>query len=297
MERSVENRLIGPAMMALGSLFFALTALFVRLGSETVPVGLLVLARFLFMALALVVLRNAGLIAVHPVNRRLLLFRSVAASVGGIFYFFSIATITVAEAIILKYTFPVFAVTIAALIYGERVSRASLAVLTVSLLGVVVMMNPAAFHPSAGYAWGLMNGLCAGIAVAFLRELRKTDDSSTVLYYHSIAGVAVSLPFLVNGIVIPGVKGGIYMLLAALFGMLAQFTMVYGFKHVKTARGSVLMTLEVVLSALLAFLFLGQMPGIVKIIGGCMIIAGALIVSGKGKFRKNGAKDLNEGEI
>jgi drug/metabolite transporter (DMT)-like permease len=57
------------------------------------------------------------------------------------------------------------------------------------------------------------------------------------------------------------------------------------------------MTLEVVLSALLAFLFLGQMPGIVKIIGGCMIIAGALIVSGEGKFRKNGAKDLNEGEI
>jgi drug/metabolite transporter (DMT)-like permease len=297
MERSVENRFIGTAMMVLCSLFFALTALFVRLGSETVPVGLMVLARFLFMAFTLIILKNVGLIVVKPVNKRLLFYRSVFASVGGIFYFFSIATITIAEAIILKYTFPVFAVTIAALIYGEKVSRTSIVVLAVSLLGVVVMMNPASFHPSAGYAWGVLNGLSAGMAVAFLRELRKTDDSSTVLYYHSLAGVAVSLPFLVNGIVIPGVKGGVYMLLAALFGLLAQFTMVYGFKHVKTTGGSVLMTLEVVLSALLAFLFLGQMPGMIKIVGGIMIIAGAIYVSSEGKFRKNGAKELNEGEI
>ena len=276
-----DNRLIGPAMMILASLFFALTALFVKMGSGSVPVGIIVLVRYVFMFLALESLRLTGIIGVHPHNKRLLAYRSITAAVGGVFYFLSVASIPIAEAIVLKYTYPLFAVTIAAFAYGERAGRGVLAALALSLAGVFVMMNPAGFTPSLGYLWGILNGLCAGLAIAFLRQLRATDDSSTVLYFLSIAGVIVSLPFLTQGLTVPSLAGGIYTILAAVFGLLGQFSIVYGFRYIKTGSGSVVMAIEVVFSALVALIVLGQVPGFWKVVGGVMVISGAMLVSGK----------------
>ena len=281
-----DCRTIGPLMMASSALFFAFTALFVRLGSESTPVGMIVLVRFVLMSAALVALRATGAISVRPRNKRLLVYRSVCAAASGVFFFYSVATISIAEAIILKYTYPVFAVTVSAFVYGERTRPVVLAVLAMSLAGVVVMMNPSHFHPSIGYLWGLLNGLAAGIAVAFLRQLRLTDDSATVLYWYSLTGVVISLPFIAQGLRFTGVEGTAYTLLAALSGTLGQFAIVFGFKYIKTGRGSVIMTLEVVLSSLLAFLFLRQIPGPFQIAGGALIIAGALAVSGEGAVRR-----------
>jgi len=274
------HRLAGPVMMMFASLFFALTALFVRMGSESVPVGIMVLARYVFMLLALEILRLSGIIGVHPRNKRLLVYRSIPAGVGGIFYFFAMATIPIADAVVLKYTYPLFALPIA-VFYGERTGRGVLGALALSLTGVVVMMNPSGFAPSFGYIWGILCGLCAGIEMALLRQLRATDDSSTILYFNAAAGVTVCLPFLAQGVALPSVSGCVYTLLVAVFGLLAQMSMVYGFRYIKTGSGSVVMALEVVFSALLALIVLGQAPGLWKVLGGVMVISGAALVSGK----------------
>lgn len=283
-----DTRYLGPVMMASASLCFALTALFVKMGSESVPVGLIVLARYSFMFLALEALRLSGVIKIHPHNKRLLTYRSLAAGLGGIFYFYAMATIPIAEAVVLKYTYPLFAVPIAAF-YGERTGRGVLVALALSLAGVLVMMNPSGFTPSLGYLWGILCGLSAGLEMAFLRQLRATDDSSTVLYFNAIAGVAVSLPFLAQGVPAPGVSGCVFVFLVAVFGLLAQIALVYGFRYIKTGNGSVVMALEVVFSALVAFIVLGQVPGIWKVVGGVMVISGAALVSGR---EKEGHQDI-----
>lgn len=285
MNLACRTGVLGPCMMGLASLFFALTSIFVKLGSESVPVGMIVVVRFLFMFLMMESLRIAGNIRVRPHNKTFLFWRSVTASVGGVFYFYAMATIPIAEAVVLKYTYPLFGVAIAVFAFKEKTGRNVLVALVLSLAGIFIMMNPGLFILKAGHLWGLLNGLSAGIAVALLRQLRATDDSSTVLYFHSLAGVLISLPLMTQGLVVPGLAGGIYTLLAAVFGMLGQFSIVYGFRYIKTGSGSVVMGLEVVFSALLALLFLGQVPGVWKIVGGTMIVVGAALVSGRERIR------------
>ncbi len=280
MNKLSDSRFTGPVMMAVASMFFALTSLFVRMGADQVPVGIIVAVRFILMFAVMEALRLTGMIGVHPHNRKLLAYRSVTASIGGVFYFFAVASIPVAEAIVLKYTFPLFGVAIASLVYREHAGKKVFGALAFSFAGVVVMMSPISFHMNSGYLWGLLNGLSAGFAIAFLRQLRATDDSSTVLYFHSLAGALISLPFLAGGWGSPGISGWIFAVLAAVFGILAQFSMVYGFRYVKTGHGSVVMGLEVVFSAVLALVFLGQIPGPVKILGGIMVIAGVVVVTG-----------------
>jgi len=276
--------LLGPCMMVFASLFFALTSLFVKLGSDSVPVGVIVLARFIFMYLLMETFRLSGKIKVRPRNKKLLFWRSVMASVGGVFYFFAMATIPIAEAVVLKYTYPLFAVAIASLAYSEKTGRLVITALALCLAGIFIMVKPTSFNLSPGYAWGLLNGLSAGIAVALLRQLRATDDSSTVLYFHSLTGVIISLPFIAQWRP-AGFEGWTYTFFAALFGLLGQFSLVYGFRYIKTGSGSVVMALEVVFSALLALIFLNQVPGLMKIAGGALIILGAALVSGRDQIK------------
>ncbi len=298
MNLSCRTGALGPCMMALASLFFALTSLFVRLGAnQGVPVGVIVLARFFFMFLVMESLRVSGKIRVRPHNKTFLFWRSVMASVGGVFYFYAMASIPIAEAVVLKYTYPLFGVAIAAFAFGEKAGRIVLAALALSLAGIFIMVNPVFFTLHPGHLWGLLNGLSAGIAVALLRQLRATDDSSTVLYFHSLAGVAVSLPLLTQGLSLPGFPGGVYVIFAAMFGMLGQLSIVYGFRYIKTGSGSVVMGLEVVFSALVALIFLGQIPGVWKVIGGTMIVVGAALVSGRERIRSADIReDGNPGE-
>jgi drug/metabolite transporter (DMT)-like permease len=278
MHKRYGERLTGIVMMVVTALLFSAMALFVRLAARTTPVGTIVLVRYFLSTLFIGALWAAGAVSVRPVNKRLLFMRATAASFGGLFYFFAVATITLGEAVILKYTYPFFAVSIAALMYGEKTDRSVIGLLVMSVAGVVVMMNPAAFHPQAGYAWGLLNGVSAGAAVAFLRRLRDTDNSATIMFFTSLAGVIVSLPFLAGGLGITWGADFYYMLLASLCGVAAQYALVYGMRYIKTGSACIIMALEVAMSAALGFVVLGHTLGLSKILGGALILTGGAVL-------------------
>jgi len=274
MDSLLERKSVGTLMMISTAALFSTMALFVRLASATIPTGMIVFTRYLLSTLFILVLFWTRVIQIRPVNRGLLFLRAISASFGGVFYFFAVSSITIPEAVILKYTYPLFAVTIAAVIYGEKTGRAVIALLILGLTGVVIMMNPASLHPQIGYVWGILNGICAGGAVAFVRKLRDTDDSGTIMFFTSLAGILVSMPFLSGGVVMPVGRGLVFMLLAAACGITAQFALVYGIRFIKTGSACVIMMLEVVISSVLGFLVLGHTIGAIQFIGGILILTG-----------------------
>jgi len=278
MLRLLGEKFTGISMMVITALLFSVMALFVRLASQTMPVGMIIFTRYVLSTLFIALLWRAGVISVRPVNRRLLMMRAVAASFGAIFYFSAVSSITMGEAVILKYTYPFFAVTFAAVLYGEKTDRSVIGLIVMSVAGVVIMMNPSSFNPQIGYLWGLMTGLSAGAAVAFVRKLRDTDDSGTIMFFTSFVGMFISMPFLASGVVVPDGHGLAFLLLAATCGIAAQFALVYGIRYIKTGSACVIMALEVALSAGLGFVVLGHTLGPAKIIGGAMVLTGGGIL-------------------
>lgn len=277
-------RTLGVVMMAATALCFSGMALFVRLAARTSPVGVIAMFRYGLGTVVLGALAGAGLFRIRPVNRGLLAWRAIGAAFGGVFYFFALANITIAEAVFLKFTYPLFAVVIAAAVFGEKTGRLVTALMLTGIAGVAVMMNPLAFHPQAGYAWGILNGLAAGISVAVVRKLRETDDAGTIVFFTSVAGVIVSLPFLAHGAALPHtVAGYLYLLFAALFGLLAQLALVYGFRYIPTGAGTVVMMAEVALTALLGYIVLGQGLNANQLIGGAMILFGGGVLLARGR--------------
>jgi len=278
MRRLLGDRLTGIAMMVLTAVLFSCMVLFVRLASDTVPVGMIAFTRYVLSTVFLVVLWASGVIEVRPVNKRLLLYRALAASFGGVFYFFAVSSITIGEAVILKYTYPFFAVTIAVFLYGEKTDRSVIGLIVMSVVGVALIVNPVSFTPRTGYVWGLLNGVSAGGAVAFVRKLRDTDDSATIMFFTSLAGIFVSAPFLAGGVVLPVGRASIHVFLAAACGIAAQFALVYGIRYIKTGAACVVMALEVVMSSLLGYIVLGHTLGMTKIIGGILVLTGGAVL-------------------
>ncbi|MCE5250940.1 DMT family transporter [bacterium] len=286
----IRKDITGSVMMVTGAVMFAVMALFVRMASATVPVGMIICVRYGISTLIFIPLIWLGDVRIRPVNYPLLVGRAVAASLGGIFYFLAVSSISLAEAVILKYTFPLFAVTISALFFHEKTTRLVVFLLLWSFAGVFIMMNPGSFNLKIGYVWGMLNALTAGVGVSFVRKLRFTDDSWTIMFFTSLAGLILSLPLLAFGAEIPDFIGSIYMLLAAGLGILAQFALVYGMRYIKTGAASVIMMIEVVVTTLLGFVVLGAVPTILQVIGGSMVlIGGALLVTRESRRQMDGS--------
>ncbi len=276
--RIFDERFVGTTMMILAAALFSTMAVFVRLASSSVPTGEIVFIRYGLSTLLFYGLYRFARLPIRPVNTRLLIMRSVAAAFGGVFYFFAVSRITMGEAVILKYLYPFFAVGTAALLYGEKTDRTVVVLIVMSVAGVVVMVNPAHFDPQPGYIWGILTGLSAGAAVAFVRKLRDTDDSSTIMFFTSATGVVVSAPLALKGFAVPVGVPLLLVLGASFCGIGAQFVLVYGMRYIKTGAACVVMAFEVVLSAFLGWLVLDQTVDPHHVAGGLLILSGGFII-------------------
>lgn len=278
-----DDTLTGRFMMILAALFFATMALFVRIAARDASVGTISFVRYGMTVAVYLPFIAAGSIKIRPVNMRLIVLRAIAASFGGIFFFLAVSEITLAEATILKYTFPLFAVTISAIFYKERTNLLVVGLMIWSFAGVYIMVNPESLAIQRGYLWGILNAVSAGAAVAFLRKLRETDDSLTILFTTAIAGTVMSIPVMIADWRTPTLTALGLMIIISLCGLLAQFFITYGMRFIKTGAGSVIMMLEVVFATVLGMTFLHHVPTPHQIIGGVMILGGGVVLAMRGK--------------
>lgn len=179
------------------------------LGLQPLPVALLsqegvgpaetVFARF-FLGLvfigAICVVRKRWLTTFQP---GLLLLRGVLGGAAVLLYFISIQKSGAARGTLLNYTYPIWA-NLFSVFLGRRPSAAFWLGLAIALLGLWLLIVPAKGFGSApfgvGEASGLMSAFLSGAAVLTVKELRKTDETLTIIASFSVCGLIMSLFFL-----------------------------------------------------------------------------------------------------
>lgn len=153
---------VGIVFILVSGAAFGLLPLFARTaydhGAE--PLGMLT-ARFVISAVGLVVIRlvvERG----HPLPSRPLLLRllglgALGYAVQSSFYFWGIDRIDVSLATVIFYSYPVMVTIAARVVFGDRLSRASLACLGVVVAGVVLTAG----QVGSGSVWGVAAMLAA----------------------------------------------------------------------------------------------------------------------------------------
>ena len=180
---------------------------------------------------------------------------------------------TSANAIVLQYTQPVFIVIISALLFKKRFIKADLITITITLFGIVLFFFD---KLDAGQAVGNIIAVCSGLLLAFLfsfmGEVSNAERMNVVLFGHAFTAV-IGVPF----IFFTNNSFDLSNLLLILVLGIFQIGIPYILFALAVGKCSPLMCsligiIEPILNPLWVALFYGEMPGVMSLFGGVLVV-------------------------
>jgi len=214
------------------------------------------------------------------VNTRLLIIRGCTGSAAFVCLVTAIRLLPVSTALVIFYSFPVFSAFFSFLIYGERIGRYEIACTLGVLIGVGILFD---FHLAGGLlgqAVALLGGILAGLTVTLIRSLRENNGPVIIYLYLCTMGTLVTLPKFALHPVWPATPLEWVMILGIIFSSAtAQLLMNQGFFYCRGWEGGVFMSSEVVFTAVVGIVFLGDPATWRFWAGGLMILASGIAMN------------------
>lgn len=207
--------------------------------------------------------------------------------VAGFFmsYVFAVDRAGVGIAAILMYTAPIWITFISRQFLGETISKRRWLALGLTFLGCTLVVD--LYHlellrtNAAGIIWGLAAGLGYALFCVFNKVSVKRLSPWTVLLYGMSLGALVMLPLQSMGEVVHVLQTPpvlLRLLAVALFATLGSgFAFATGLKYVPVSSAGVVANLEPLSAVVLAFLVFGEVMTGGQLLGGGLIIIGAIL--------------------
>lgn len=287
----------GLLVMLASCLAFGTSGPFAKalIGAGWTP-GAVVLVRIAGAALVL-----APLVAVslrgrwRPVARELPLtaaYGALAVTAAQYGYFEAVARLPVAVALLLEYCGIILVVLWVWLVRHRSPGRLTLAGIVLALAGLVLVLDVvgAAAPDVVGAVWGLL--AATGLAGHYLLAARETRVPAVAFAGLGLAAGGAILALLgVLGLVpvragasrvdIAGAHVPAWLALAELVvvaAVLAYLLGVMGARHLGSTVASFVGLTEVLFAILVAWLVLGELPGMVQALGGAVLLTGIVLV-------------------
>lgn len=268
-----------PAQTSLygACLFFAAMALTVKLltqvGHEMPSMQVAFFRSFLCLILVLpFALRD---LRTKPLSVEMagpMLLRSLAGGLAMIAYFQAIAGLTLATAVLLNYTSPLWAGLFAWLYLSEALSLGILLAYPLAFTGVLMVVGgPGGAQDPVAVGLGLISAVLAGAAYTALRGLRGTPPSLVVFGLCLVTAV-ITAPFCYFEYQPPtGTEWGMLWFCAA-SSAAAQTLLTLGYRNNKAASASTVGLATVAVSGLLSTLVLGEMMSLFQWLGIALLL-------------------------
>lgn len=272
------------------ALLFAGMAYFVKVLSETIsPAEIL-----FFRAIISIVVIGAALTFVYKGkikirNLNMLVVRGLFGGFAVLLYFISISRIPLSSAAMLANSYPLFAILFSAIIIKEKPNFDSVLVLLLAFCGMFLVLEPRFGKIDIGYFMALAAAVIGGVAVAAIRELRKTDSSWMIALSQMVGAIMFSAVLLPQGFVLPNARGWGLLFLIGILGTGAQLAFARPFKFIPTAEGSMVAPVYTAITVVLAILFLNEVLTLRLVFGFLMIFGSMvyLIAREEIKFRRS----------
>jgi drug/metabolite transporter, DME family len=207
------------------------------------------------------------------------------ADAGNIACFFGAYQRTsVAIAVLTHYLAPILVAIAAPLVVRERPSARTYGAVAVAFVGLVLLLEPwragLSREDLIGAALGSASAVFYASNVLVNKRLTDTFSGSEVMFFHGLVTVPLLFAFVPRSEydLVSGNALGTVVLGALGPGALSGLLFVWGLRRVAASHASVLTLLEPFVAVLLAAALLGEAIGLVPIVGGVLILAGAFAV-------------------
>jgi drug/metabolite transporter (DMT)-like permease len=212
-----------------------------------------------------------------------LLILAVSAGWCNVAFILAVLEGTVVRVLLLFYLSPIWAVLLAWLFLGERLSRQARGVFALAIIGALVML----WDPVIGLPWpsepgdwlAVSSGFAFALSNVMTRQLQQVSvQIKTLTSWAGVMVIATVMLLFSGPVALPEVNLSVWLAAAALgwFGIVVMTLAVqYGVTHMPVHRSAVILLFELIAGALSASLLTNEVVRPLEWLGGVLIIAAA----------------------
>ncbi|WP_228197946.1 DMT family transporter [Poseidonibacter antarcticus] len=185
----------GILFMLLSALIAALSGAVAKVLSQSMdPIEIVFYRNFLGVLIILYTLKKIP-VNINTSKLHLLFLRGFFGTLAMLFFFYTIATIPLGEAIILNKTSPFFVTILAFYLMKESISKNTIFALIIGFMGVILIIKPFGIEISIDHIFGVLGGFFAAAAYATIKKIKDIYDARVIML--SFMGIGTILPLLI----------------------------------------------------------------------------------------------------
>jgi drug/metabolite transporter (DMT)-like permease len=264
--------------MVASALLFAAMAASVRVAARELPNAPIVFFRhFIMLVFLLPWLAREGRHALGTDDLRGHLVRGLAGVSAVACYFFAIARLRLADAVLLNQSMPLFIPLVERAWLRERIPPRLWGVLTLGFAGLLLILRPGTgvFEPVA--LVGLASAAFASIAQVGIRRLTRTEPVARIVFYFGLVASIVALPPAAFWWKSPSAATWAVLLLMGVFATIGQFTLTRAYLHAPAASVGPFLYAGPVFAGLLDWLLWDRLPDALFVVGAAVVILAATL--------------------
>lgn len=275
----LNNHMMGIIFIICSAFCFSLMSLFIRLAGEVPVLQKCFFRNVVAMGIAIAALARSGQpFRIGQGNLKYLLLRAGGGTLGMICNFYAIDHIPISDASILNKMSPFFAIIFSVFVLKEIANRYEWLAVCVAFLGTVFVIKPSFDMATVPALIGLLGGCGAGFAYTFVRKLgQRGENSMIIVLFFSAFSTLCTLPKLILNYTPMSPKQWIWLILTGTAAAGGQICITKAYSYAPAREISIYDFSNVVFSAVLGMLFLGQEPDWLSVLGYVIIIGTAVI--------------------
>lgn len=268
----------GAALLALSALLFALMGLGIREVSAGVNNESVVFWRNLvgvLFFLPLVLLKGLSPLKTGRIKSHL--WRTTFGLAAMYCFFYAIAHLPLADAMLFTYSAPLFTPLIAWWWLKEPLSKRIVLTTSIGLVGVLLVAKPTAALLGGHALVGLAASLLAAFAFVSIREMSDTEPALRIVFYFSLFSAMISaipLTWAWQPLAYPQMG---LLLVIGLLATASQIIMSKAYSLAPPGQIGPFAYLAIVFAGLIAWLRWGEVPDLTSLIGAALIFSASLL--------------------
>jgi len=264
--------------MVASALLFASMAATVRVASRELPNAPIVFFRhFIMLAFLLPWLWREGRHALDTGDFPGHLARGLAGVSAVACYFYALARLRLADAVLLNQSMPLFIPLVERAWVGERIPPRLWGVLALGFAGLLLILRPGSgvFEPAA--LVGLASAVLASVAQVGIRRLTRTEPVTRIVFYFGLVASVASLPPAVHWWKSPSASTWAVLLLMGVFATVGQLTLTRAYLHAPAASVGPFLYVGPVFAGLIDWVVWGRLPDALFVLGAGIVISAAIL--------------------
>src|SRR5258705_1158183 len=265
----------GGLYMVASALLFALMSVAVKMASATLPNVVVVFFRSGFGLLTLLPFIIGVDLRTTQVREHLI--RSLAGIASMYCFFYTLAHMRLADAVLLNYSLPIFIPFVESVWLGEEFPGRLWIPVAVGFAGVIVILRPGSGLMEPVALLGVASALFAAVAQVGVRRLTRTEPVARIVFYFAITATCLSaFPAAVSW---TRPQGAVWWAALAMGATATggQLAMTRAYAHAPASQVGPFIYSSVVFAAALDWLFWRKLPHPFTLAGGALVVAPGIL--------------------